>query len=237
MTQLAMPGNMDIEDLGFTELTPRRKPPFDAEIYDRAKQHPLLVLNDRCKKESFQSADLLPDDVLGVVFSFVGVRTLCVGCMRSCKRWFVASMESNLWTSMFLTDFGDDAEGHNLKLVKNFKKRHFYLIYKRATKQKATYQYTGPEVDEYFPYSSSGFQLRWRYRCPLSWFDLDPISATERRCSACGKNVKKLTVEQLRTMKAPPPCTLLVSVGVEVGYVDEEEDSEMGDIELLSESD
>eukprot|EP01006_Ploeotia_vitrea_P045260 TRINITY_DN66922_c3_g3_i1.p1 TRINITY_DN66922_c3_g3~~TRINITY_DN66922_c3_g3_i1.p1 ORF type:complete len:230 (+),score=43.04 TRINITY_DN66922_c3_g3_i1:94-783(+) len=229
MTQLAMPGNMDIEDLGFTELTPRRKPPFDAEIYDRAKQHPLLVLNDRCKKESFQSADLLPDDVLGVVFSFVGVRTLCVGCMRSCKRWFVASMESNLWTSMFLSDFGDDAEGHNLKLVKNFKKRHFYLIYKRTSKRSTGWN-SPPET------LPVGSLLKWRYRCPLSWFDLDPISATERHCSACGKNVQKFTVPELQEMVETPSCALVVAAGADVGSLDADTDywSEfMGEIAAL----
>eukprot|EP01006_Ploeotia_vitrea_P013490 TRINITY_DN35281_c0_g1_i1.p1 TRINITY_DN35281_c0_g1~~TRINITY_DN35281_c0_g1_i1.p1 ORF type:complete len:602 (+),score=13.23 TRINITY_DN35281_c0_g1_i1:77-1882(+) len=225
----------DIEDLvvEFNQTTPRRTQPFDPENYEPAKQHPLTTWAHTLNKSTgeWMTADSAPlgvaSDVLLVVLEYCGASCVTI-CMTLNKWWFVSCMESKLWSQMFLNDFGDDPDGHHSNLAKHFLKRHFYLIYKRSFKR--TPKYIPMRTSDSESFSSHlqspilaplyDIELKWRYRCPLSWFDLDPISATERHCSACGKNVKKITTAELRTLRTAPSCVLVVAAGPDVGSVE-----------------
>eukprot|EP01006_Ploeotia_vitrea_P029637 TRINITY_DN62134_c0_g1_i3.p1 TRINITY_DN62134_c0_g1~~TRINITY_DN62134_c0_g1_i3.p1 ORF type:complete len:209 (+),score=16.31 TRINITY_DN62134_c0_g1_i3:312-938(+) len=177
------------------------------------------------------------------MFSFLATRPRELYClMLSSKLLLHNCLDNTVWKEFFRTTFVGREQGsnqlwgknatdvdHSLKIVENFKGRHFYILYKRKYMldfvDKSGMQPVIAKRRPRFSAKDNTVTLFWQYRCPLSWYDLAPMPGTTwtRQCTACDTTVAKTDVDEL--MKSG-------SVGLTCAAVLVSHAGSVGDIEV-----
>eukprot|EP01006_Ploeotia_vitrea_P054578 TRINITY_DN67904_c5_g2_i2.p1 TRINITY_DN67904_c5_g2~~TRINITY_DN67904_c5_g2_i2.p1 ORF type:complete len:265 (-),score=27.98 TRINITY_DN67904_c5_g2_i2:43-837(-) len=127
---------------------------------------------------------IIPTDAMLIMLSFLPARLVMESVQLVSKQWFCTAMDNTLWRELFRFGIskltGPEGQVHVNHISDNFSGRHFFLLYKRYIAIKNT----SDEVMQ-LPH------IRWLFRCPLSWWDLQPTKDfKERTCTACNTAVK-----------------------------------------------
>eukprot|EP01006_Ploeotia_vitrea_P033121 TRINITY_DN65243_c0_g1_i4.p1 TRINITY_DN65243_c0_g1~~TRINITY_DN65243_c0_g1_i4.p1 ORF type:complete len:256 (-),score=12.29 TRINITY_DN65243_c0_g1_i4:346-1092(-) len=173
-------GGPDIEDCitaGFDDVTPPATPkrPWG---WKPTKNKLLALVESLSTNASISvtcvaNGTVIPHDVFSTILEFLGVLDV-VTCMKVSRGWFCNSLDDNTWRMLFRRSFVHPQESsHTKNITTNFKGRHFYSLFKRKTKIDRTRR---AQV-----FSASRLTVEWSYRCPLSWYDLDPVANKPRR--------------------------------------------------------
>eukprot|EP01006_Ploeotia_vitrea_P033118 TRINITY_DN65243_c0_g1_i1.p1 TRINITY_DN65243_c0_g1~~TRINITY_DN65243_c0_g1_i1.p1 ORF type:complete len:256 (-),score=12.36 TRINITY_DN65243_c0_g1_i1:343-1089(-) len=212
-------GGPDIEDCitaGFDDVTPPATPkrPWG---WKPTKNKLLALVESLSTNASISvtcvaNGTVIPHDVFSTILEFLGVLDV-VTCMKVSRGWFCNSLDDNTWRMLFRRSFVHPQESsHTKNITANFKGRHFYSLFKRKTKIDRN---SSTQV-----FSASRLTVEWSYRCPLSWYDLDPVAnkPNVRHCSACDTEIPRYSATELKTgWFVPTGGCAFVAVGADVG--------------------
>eukprot|EP01006_Ploeotia_vitrea_P003973 TRINITY_DN113600_c0_g1_i1.p1 TRINITY_DN113600_c0_g1~~TRINITY_DN113600_c0_g1_i1.p1 ORF type:complete len:248 (-),score=16.18 TRINITY_DN113600_c0_g1_i1:30-773(-) len=156
--------------------------------------------------------NISPRDVIVEMLSFLSLADVLHVQLVS-SSWLGHAMDPLLWKKLFISHFvpspEDDVAKHALAIAQNFNGRHFYLLCRNATQhnnQQRRYQNTAT--------LGTFTQLVWKFRCPLSWYDLQPTDDPMKRLCACCTMVHQYKTVPDDTL---PKCYAVVAVNEEVG--------------------
>eukprot|EP01006_Ploeotia_vitrea_P054580 TRINITY_DN67904_c5_g2_i4.p1 TRINITY_DN67904_c5_g2~~TRINITY_DN67904_c5_g2_i4.p1 ORF type:complete len:261 (-),score=33.64 TRINITY_DN67904_c5_g2_i4:81-863(-) len=140
---------------------------------------------------------IIPTDAMLIMLSFLPARLVMESVQLVSKQWFCTAMDNTLWRELFRFGIskltGPEGQVHVNHISDNFSGRHFFLLYKRYI----AIQSTSDEVMQ-LPH------IRWLFRCPLSWWDLQPTKdSKERTCTACNTAVKHYSPSELSDNTQP----------------------------------
>eukprot|EP01006_Ploeotia_vitrea_P054579 TRINITY_DN67904_c5_g2_i3.p1 TRINITY_DN67904_c5_g2~~TRINITY_DN67904_c5_g2_i3.p1 ORF type:complete len:243 (-),score=23.54 TRINITY_DN67904_c5_g2_i3:500-1228(-) len=154
---------------------------------------------------------IIPTDAMLIMLSFLPARLVMESVQLVSKQWFCTAMDNTLWRELFR--FGISkltssvGKAHVNKISENFSGRHFFLLYK---------SYIAAQQEPIHVHDMT--HIRWAFRCPLSWFDLQPTKDSKTRaCTACHTQVKQLSVSQFQSASSYPCTAVLVSDGRHIG--------------------